>query len=56
MGSTTGSEAAAIAAGLRIRERRPVYMLARKALVLRAPAEFQIADDDACFRYETPFT
>ncbi len=56
MGSSAASEAAARAAGLRVRERRPVYLVQRRGLTLDRSIEFQIADDDACFRYERPFT
>jgi Acetyltransferase (GNAT) domain len=56
MGSSPASEAAARAAGLRVRARRPVYLAQRKGMTLDRSIEFQIADDDACFRYESPFT
>ena len=56
MGSTPASEAAAVAAGFRVRGRRPVFLLEKKGLAVNLPSEFQIADDDACFRYESPLT
>lgn len=56
MGSTAASEAAAVAAGFRVRGRRPVFLLQKKGLTADLPSEFQIADDDACFRYESALT
>jgi hypothetical protein len=55
MGSSAASEAAARAAGLRVRERRPVFLFHKPGVALE-PIEFQIADDDACFRYESRLT
>jgi hypothetical protein len=56
MGSSATSEAAARAAGLRVRARRPVFLAQRKGVTVGPSIEFQIADDDACFRYESPLT
>jgi len=49
-GSSLVSETAAIAAGLRIRGRTPIYVLCARQSPIPASFEFQIADNDAVFQ------
>jgi hypothetical protein len=49
MGSTSDSERAAVAAGLRVRDHTTVLWLPGKASVPSVPFEFQMADNDGIF-------
>lgn len=48
-GSTTKSEQAAVAAGLKVRTHTPLYLLPRSANFPEAPFEFQMSDNAAVF-------
>lgn len=49
-GSTLASQDAATSAGFRLRKRTPVYLLSKKANLLPASFDFQMADTDAVFQ------